>query len=237
MNRLLKLQLRNVFHEKVFYVCLALLLTSPLFSFIGSLNANSVDSYKVFPQIMTFLSSELSLIGMIFVCLFTTFDYSSGTLKNIIARGYTKTQVLFSKYIASLIGLFMMYLITIIFIFTLFIKNGVGYDGDMIFLLINNVMLIITQVIMFVTLSFVLEKNGSAIIASLFIPTIIPTVLGLIDTNLKLNISRFWLGNISNSFVSNPNLSNLWYSLLGYIIYIIMFVIIGSKLIKNKEVK
>ena len=238
MNKLIKLQLRNVFHNKLFYVCLGLtLLMSPILTFIGSINSTNTEALKVFPQIMSFLSGEVGLMSTIFIALFCCFDFNEGTTKNIVARGYTRTQVLFSKYIVSLIGIFTMYIITLFVTFILFIKNGVGYESSMLYPLINNIVGIIAYTIFYATMSYLLEKNGSAIIACLFVPTLIPTILTLIDSKLNLSISKIWIDNVSSKFIENPTLSNLLLSSCFYIIYIILFIVIGTQLLKKKEIK
>ena len=38
-------------------------------------------------------------------------------------------------------------------------------------------------------------------------------------------------------FITKPTLPNLSYSILYYIIYIAIFIIIGNRLLKNKEIK
>lgn len=238
MNKLIKLQLRNVFHNKLFYVCLGLtLLMVPILTFIGSLNGADVKNLKVFPQILSFLSSEVGLVSIIFIALFCCFDFTEGTTKNIIARGYTKTELLLSKCFVSLIGIFAIYIITSLVTSILFIKNGMGYESNMLYLLINNILRIVAYTCFYSIMSVVLEKNGSAIIACLFVPTLVPTVLNLIDSKLNLSISKLWIENVSSKFILSPTLENLVVSSLFYVIYIVLFIIIGTQLLKKKEIK
>ena len=102
MNKLIKLQLRNVFHNKLFYVCLGLMLAST--SLLKFLTSSNMQTIKVFPEIINFLSSEVGIISTIFIALFCCFDFNEGTTKNIISRGYNRNQFLFSKYIVSLLS-------------------------------------------------------------------------------------------------------------------------------------
>ena len=82
MKRLLKLQFRNVFHNKLFYVCLGLsLLLGPVLSIVLSLTlsnmfqtGNGIDQ-KVLPQIISFLGSELGLVSIIYIALFSCLDF------------------------------------------------------------------------------------------------------------------------------------------------------------------
>ena len=135
MKNLIKLQFRNLFHNKLFYVCLIITLLSPILDFIAEIVIPNIPSLaenilkdgikytKVFPEFIDFLSGGIGLIGKIFIALFCCFDFTEGTTKNIIARGYSKTQFLLSKYITTTIGLFIMYIITFFLTFILFIKN------------------------------------------------------------------------------------------------------------------
>ena len=236
MHKLLKLQLRNIFHNKLFYVCLIItLLTEPILDF--AMNFKAKAAIKVLPQVVSFLSSEVGIISMIVVVLYCCFDFNEGTIKNIIARGYTRKQYLFTKYIASLIGLLVMYIITIIVTAILFIKNGLGFENIMIYQIINSAAGIIAYTVLYATISIILEKNGSAIIACLFGPNIIPLVLSVIDTNFKLKLVDFWIDSASTKFTEKPTFNNLTYSILYYAIYTVIFIIIGNQLFKNKEIK
>lgn len=238
MNRLIKFQVRNMFKQKSFYVCLCLLiLMGPILTFIGAFNTPNYETIKVIPQMVSLLSGEISLLSTIFIALFCCLDFNEGTTKNIIGRGYSRTQVLLSKYIVSLIGLFSFYIISFMVIFCLFGINGLGYENVMLYSIINSIFRIIAYTIFFSTISFILEKNGSAIIACLFAPSIIQTVLSLVDSKLKIDISKYWITNVSNEFLSNSSLANLNYSITFYIIYIVIFITLGISIIKKREIK
>jgi len=238
MKRLVKLQLRNIFHNKLFYICLGIvLLISPIASFISQILLPQTQPTKVLPQIMSFLSSEIGIVGKIFIALFCCFEFSNETTKNIIAKGYTRVQLLFSKYIGSLIGVFSIYIITSLVILILFVKNGIGYDSSMIYPFINSIISIIAFTIFFSTMSFIIESSGIAIIACLFVPTAVTLVLTFVDANLKLNIGNYWIDNVSSKFIQSPTFTNLCLSILGYLIYVIIFAIVGIQLSKRKEIK
>ena len=238
MKRLIKLQVRNIFHNKLFYVCLAInLLMSPIITFIMELTSKSAPTTLVLPGIMDFLSSEVSVVSMIFITLFCTFDFTEGTAKNIVGRGYSVVKLLISKYIASLIGLLCMYGITILVFFVLFIKNGMGYEASVPIIFIYSIFNIIAYTVFYGTIAFVLEKNSAAIIGNMFIPTITSIVLGLVDSNLHINISKYWLDNVGLKFIAKPVLNNIYMPIVVYIIYTVVVFIIGMKIVKEKEIK
>lgn len=238
MKRLIKLQVRNIFHNKLFYVCLAInLLMSPIITFIMELTSKSIPVTKVLPGIVDFLSSEVSVVSMIFITLFCTFDFTEGTAKNIVGRGYSVVKLLISKYIASLIGLLCMYGITILVFFVLFIKNGMGYEASVPLIFIYSIFNIIAYTVFYGTIAFVLEKNSAAIIGNMFISNIISIVLGIVDTNLHINISKYWLDNVGLKFIAKPVLNNIYMPIVVYIIYTVVIFVIGVRIVKVKEIK
>ena len=238
MSNLIKFQLRNMFHSKLFYICLGLvLLMSPIMAFITTFMPIIQDPIKVFPQMGDFLFGELGIITTIFVVLFACHDYTEGTVKNIIARGYTKMQLLLSYYIVLLIALLVMYLVVFIVTFILFINNGFGFDIKLLYPMINSLVEIVAFTVFFSTLSILLEKNGTAIIVCLLVPTIVSGLLGFLDGILKTNIADYWINNISIVFLENPTLANLSYSILFYLIYIVIIFLVGLQILNKKEIK
>ena len=238
MKNLVKLQLRNIFHNKFFYVCLILSVAlTEVFSFIETILSSTKDVRLVFPEIINSLTSEVGIIGMIFITLLCTFDFSEGTTKNIVGRGYSKIKLLLSKYIAALTGLFIMYGIQIILIFILFAKNGLGFDSNVPITLLFIIFKIVAFTIFYATIAFVLEKTSSAIITNLFLPNIATIVFGIVDKNLHMNISKYWIENVGLDFISTPALSNLAFPIIVYFIYVVLFAFIGCYITKGKEIK
>ena len=249
MKNLLKLQIRNLFHSKLFYICLAITLLSPILDFIAEIVVPKIPSLsdeifengmtvsKVFPNFVDFMDGGIGLIGKVFIAIFCCFDFTEGTTKNIIARGFTRTKYLLSKYITTIIGLFSMYLVVFIITFILFIKNGFGYDSSLIMPLVISIFEIIAIAIMFSTISILLEKNSSAIIACLFIPTGVTLLLTVCDSYLKLNIGKYWIENISMIYTDKPETINLWLSILYYLLYTLFFMKLGNYLFNKKEIK
>lgn len=238
MEKLLKFQLRNIFHNKLFYVCLLItILTDPIASFIMPLAMKTNQTIPVLQYIINYLSFEPGIVNTIFITLFFTFDFTEGTIKNIIARGYSKSRYLFSKYVSIFIGLVTVYGIISIIYFILFISNGLGYETSMLPFLIFIFFKIITYSIFYGTIAFILEKNSSAIIANLFLPNIISLVLVNLDSILKLSISDYWLENIGTKFLEKPSFNGLINPILMYFIYIVIFIFIGNYFAKSKEIK
>jgi len=239
MRRLIKLNLRNIFHNKLFYVCLGLsLLLNVGVSFLSEVLFKSVGvNTKALESLTSVFTSGVDIIAMIFITLYCTFDFSEGTTKNIIARGYSKTKLLISKYIASLIGVLAIILISATLSFVLYIKNGLGYNSSMPLSILVGIIGVVAYTILYATVAFSLEKTSSSIIANMFIPNIINLVIGIADSNLHAKMSRYWIDNVNNSFINNPTASNMIFPIVMYLIYIVILTFIGIQIAKNKEIK
>lgn len=238
MNRLVKLQLRNIFHNKLFYVCLGIsLLINIGVTYVSEIIAKTPTSTTAMTAVISQFTSGVDIIGMVFITIFCTFDFSEGTTKNIIARGYTKTQLLFSKYIASLIGILTMILLMSVLSFILYIKNGLGFEANMGNQFIVALFSILAYTVFYGTIAFTLEKTSSAIIANMFAPNIFALILGLADSNLKVNMTKYWISNVGTTFSNSPTLTNMTFPIIMYIIYIVVFSFIGIYIAKNKEIK
>ncbi len=236
MKNLLKMQITNMFHNKLFYICLGISVTLQiLFNAFDLISMPS--SLKAMPQAIGIISGGLDLLCIIFIALFSCNDFNDGTTKNIIARGYTKNELLLSKYVISALGTFIIILSLALVMFISYLKNGIGYESSMLLIIINSIIKIGAFVVFYSTMSFLLEKNSTAILSCLFVPTIITSVLRIVDSKLNVHISNYWIENLSNKFISNPSLSKFIPATLGYLAYIIIIVIVAIQILKKKEIK
>ena len=74
-----------------------------------------------------------------------------------------------------------MHLAGILSAIILLFKNSFGYNTTILYQIINSFVSIIAYTIFYTTISFLLEKNGSGIIACMFVPNLIPTALTLLN--------------------------------------------------------
>ena len=240
MKKLVKLQLRNLFSLKSFYVCSALMLLSPIINLVASLLLKKEFTATFIPEVSNLLSSTEIVITVVIV-LFACLDSNDGTLKNIISRGYTKKQYLLSKYIVALITTTIMYLIPIILTFTLTIGNGMGFESKYVYYIIAYLLQIGATICLYVVLSYIFEKIGPSMVACLIGPSMIGTALPLLQLLIKskkINIANFWITNIAGSaIVKHPDIVDLLVVVGLAAIYIIGLLILGLYIGKKKEVK
>ena len=238
MKRLIKLQVRNIFHNKLIYVCIGInLLLGVGFDIITMMFSKTAELSLAMPKVLATFESGVGILEMIFITIFCTFDFSEGTTKNIIGRGYTKTQLLMSKYIASLFGVLTMICVMALTEFIVFIKNGFGYEDYMLISVVVHLFGIVAYTVLYGTIAFSLEKTSSAIIANMFAPNVIRIALSIADSNLKTNFGEYWIDSVTNTFLDKPTFVNSLFPIGMYVAYILVIAFIGMHIAKNKEIK
>ena len=240
MKKLVKLQLRNLFSLKSFYICSGLMLLTPIITLLFTVLMKKPYNAKFIPEVSSLLSSTEILITVVIV-LFVCLDSSDGTLKNIISRGYTKKQYLLSKYIVALITTVIMYLIPIVFTFILTIGNGMGFESKYVYYIFAYLLQIGATICLYVVLSYIFEKIGPSMVACLIGPSMVGTALPLLQLLVKtkkINIANFWITNIAGSaIVKHPDILDLLVVVVLAAVYIMGLLLLGIYIGKKKEVK
>ena len=238
MNRLLKVYLINIFKQKGFYICLGIEL---FFSVIVSILASSFGATPpvlVADGILEVL--QVGIIPIIFITLFVCSDFTDGATKNFISRGYTRRQILYAKYIASVIAIFTFFIVDSLFAFIGFRKNGLGFDEHIIICIIGYLIASLAATGFYVIVSNTLEKLSMAITTNILIYVFVPALCLLADRLLKLDFST------STYFVSfltgllppkNATINDLLLVTGLSIGYLVLMFEISNVIIKKKEVK
>lgn len=251
MKRLIKLEFRNLIKQKSFLICLII---SSALIIIGILASNFINDMakkageetlllgvNAFDNIIGYLAGgNMSLLLAIVISIYFGSEASDGTIKNIIAKGYSRGQFLIAKLISIVLG-------TIIFILISFIINYIMcfiVGIDMGTFTINNLiklsgisLALIAEVVMFGSISFIIFKTSANIVANICIPLLLPLVLALADVLLKTKttISNFWIESTSSLIIQSTD--KIGFVLLVSIGYIVVFTILGINLTKRKEIK
>ena len=103
MKNLLKLEFRKLKTRKSFYICIAVMVgmfAISTFTINGLINPDFSEDLGlsgINSLIGALSSSSFTMISGIFVALFVCEDYTSQTVKNIYAKGYSRTKVYLSK--------------------------------------------------------------------------------------------------------------------------------------------
>ena len=206
MGRLLHFEFHKLIRQRSFYICLAVLLgmlvvsaeTSQLLyadSEVLPADLNALDN------LMGSVSgSVLKMVLGVFIPLFVCEDFMSGTIRNIITRGYTRLEIFFSKLIAILCACVIMtvlcmavsYLVGLIFWGT---GDG-AFTGEQVKILLCQLLVMLAISSLFYAVSTVLQKTGGAIAVCLVLPMVLSIVLTLADTALaekEIQLSGYWI--------------------------------------------
>lgn len=250
MGKLLRFEFRKLFRMKSFYVCLLIM---AVMAFIGAKLTSSMPKEMV-KELSYNLQSNyygltggkgnftlvmLSIIIPIFVCL----DFTNGAIKNVVARGYSRTKIFFSKYIVAIF-------ITLVFVLG---NMGFNYVAAKVFIKQENAVIpnfwynilaiiivsLITTTLGFI-IAFIIRKVAGPIGIGILAPDIIALLLGalhLVKGMEKTKIPEYWYSSfyakITEFGVKSEVLTN---HILYSIAYILVFLVLGYFIFRKSEV-
>lgn len=250
MSKLIKLEMRNLFKQKSLLICLIISTSLVVIGILASnlLNKMAADAgqadillgVNAFDSLVGYLSGgNITLLLSIVIAIYFGSEASDATVKNIIGKGYKRSEFFISKVISVVITTIFFIIITIIFNHLLCLIMGIHIDSFSMDHLVKIIVLslgIIGEVVMFSSFSFIIFRTGANIVANICIPLLLPLALTLLDVLAKLNIkiSDFWIENSYSLVINN---SKLPFVTIVSICYIIIFTILGITLTKRKEIK
>ena len=216
MGRLLHFEFHKLLRQKSFYICLAvsvaMLLATTYTSVLISRGVAEpadigIDGMDV--MIGAVSGGMLSMVIGVFVPLFVCEDYASGTIRNIITRGYTRLGIFAAKLMAVLLAAAVM---TAVCMAAGYIAGTVlggrgaqAFDAGVVKILLCQLAVILAQAALFYAISSVLQKTGGAIAICLVLPMVMTIVLALADTALaekEIELSVYWLDHASSALDS-----------------------------------
>lgn len=222
MARLFKFELRKLFKTKSLYICTAIaVLISFIIIIVSKASTSSPDTVvqsTTVKQIIlsTMQTSMFGMISSIFVSLFACTDYDQQTIKNIYAKGYSCDLVYLAKYLVSLIGITLMFVVTLLlnFVFSLFLLDMGTESGNFAGLLTCQLLYVLIYATLVFAISIMIRKTGIAIATSIAAPILLSLIINLIEAGLKLTdrqISKYWFENFLSDFSSlKTTTSRLW---------------------------
>lgn len=239
MGRLLKVYLKNIFQQKTYYICMGIsLVMTIILPFILGLFIKTTDTITFADRVVDCF--KIDLIVIIFIALFVCSDFTDGTAKNFIARGYTRRQILYGKYIASLISIFAYFLVGLLFTFIFFAKDGINLTSTDFLKIIAALVTAVATTGLYVIISNTAEKISTAIIITILLFTSFGLMLDGIEHLLKLkfDLSNYWIANLNNLMtVKNAGIMDLLKVVGVAGIYLVILFELSNFIIKKKEVK
>lgn len=237
MNKLFKLHFRNLFIQKAFYICLTLFILTNFLPSLLLMNTPLGKNVNVMNEFINAVSGT-NMIMTIFITIFSCLDFSENTLKNIIAKGYSKKSYIITKIITNIIAILFTILVSFIICNILFISRGFGYKGIYTMIIICGLIYLISTTIIFTCTSLIFEKLAPAIIVNILGPAFIQLILSAIDSLFKIRISKYFITNASFVLLgADQTQSNFNFLIIISIIYAVVFLLLTVIVFKRKEIK
>ncbi len=216
MGRLLRFELHKLMRQKSFYICLAvavaMLFVSTYTTYLISkdvVDAGQMGICGMEVMLGAASGGTLVMVMGVFIPLFTCEDYASGTIRNIVTRGYTRLGIFCAKLITVLLAATLMTVVCMAsgyLIGTAFAGSGAqSFDADTVKLLLCQLAVILAEAALFYAVSSVLQKTGGAVAICLVLPMVVTILLTLADTALaekEIELSGYWIDRINASLGS-----------------------------------
>ena len=238
MGRVLKVYLQNIFKQKTYYICAGIsLLIGIILPFFLTMFMKGVDETTLADKIVD--SFKIDILLVIFITLFTCSDFTDGTSKNFIARGYTRRQLLYGKYFASLIAVFIYFIVGAILNFIFFAKDGISFSSSDFLMILAALVTVLASVGLYVIVANTSEKVSAGITINIILFSFAGLLFTGIQSLLKLNvnIANYWIPNLNQLMPKNAGMVDLLIVVGISIAYLVALFEISNFIIKKKEVK
>ena len=236
MLELIRFEFRKVLRSKYMYIIFGIGLIFALLTPVTIWGVNlfaeelgqPVTPFSAYLSAKAAIGSSFSLFAGIFIGIFATEDFAQHTNKNIIARGYTRLQLYFSKYIVSLVLCVGFALLQVLFSFALgaamFGDGGLTIDDNLAVIIFGQLLCILAYHSLFFGVSYAISKTAGAIIINVLVINVVSTILALIDVfvnNEEITLSYYWidgvLSNLSQPYTDTSVILPGVFILLGVI--------------------
>lgn len=248
MGNLLRFEMRKFLRAKSLYICLIVsasmsILTLAANAFLASLT-RGVFKTRTFSQVVNFSSTGMiSLLLGIFVSIFVCEDMTSGTIKNILGRGYSRLSLYFAKYVMALLAT-VLYCVTNLFV--LFVGGSIMFqwESSVGSLFVAGIFTQIFVMFGFVTLHFMVAemvgKAGFAIAITVVAPSVVNLFLLMGDVwcmDVAFTPSHYWMDHaLSMTQKVYPKGEGLLQSFLITLVYMLLAHLAGILIARRKEV-
>lgn len=241
--------------QKAFYICLGIMLAMIIISGITykvlAKHAASIAEITEGEQlpltaeafILGLLSaSSFSMISAIFVSIVVCSDYENQIIKNVYARGYSRSSFYFSKMIYVFVAMTVMFItvfaVSVLLGVTLFGTEGI--ETKTFLLMAAQYVVAMAEVAAFFALSSAIKKLGASIAVGIFAPLIISLLLELADTALKLKdfkVAKIWLSSFTTDLSDiTVETGRILACVALSVVYAALFLVAGFAVNKKTEI-
>ena len=247
MSKLLNFELRKLFRLKAFYICTAVSLLMGIFTF-HTFSKGGADYSGLLCLVKAVETSSLTLLMGIWIAIFVCEDYSGGTMRNIVTRGYSRTSVYFAKLIALLAGV----LITLVLCWVVCAITGTilfdGSDGAFSMSFLNSLAAQLAAVLAYAclcnTIASALQKTGVSVAVCAVMPIAVILLCSILQTAIYAKngnpndvfLQEYWLDDIISALsYTEPKQETLSLAFKTSGVYIAASVVLGWFAIFKRE--
>ena len=186
-----------------------------------------------------------------FVAVWFVGDYMSRTVQHELTKGYSRTEIFFSKYLSSLFVCMIYAVLAMLVGFvlgSLFWKVGKDFSWKYIVLILAQLLIVAAYNAMFCFFATLGFKMAPALILSIAIPLLVPMVLTIIDlivalTSMEEEVSetvfessKYWLsGMLSGVAKIKTSKENVIRAFVGGFSYTAVFTTFAWLLAKKRD--
>ena len=190
-----------------------------------------------------FTNSDVGILIAICICVFITSEYSMGTFKNSVSRGFSRTQIYLSKFIVSAVSSLIIMLLfviggTVVAFICMPTKSDVN-AVQMITMILTYLFLAVAAASMYLMFAMLFRKTGVSVATSICIVVFVSSifeVLGVFVENFS-NYSRFWILNTFTIVEQSCLNGEIYIPLLIGLGYIVVTGAIGMFVFKKRDIK
>lgn len=220
-------------------------------SVIGSVDPSSLETINTILSMGTAMGlidmmlsdSSIQMFIAICICLYIASEYSQGTLKNTVSRGFSRHKIYFSKAVVS--GVASVILATVYIAGTVIVSllcSAVTDDFDIGRLIVEYIVylvLVLATESLFFMIAILIRKTGIAIAICIASPMGVQMILGLL-ANVIQNLSdysRFWLSDTFTTIGSSYVNGIIWEPIVIGLVYIAVTYAVGTFIFAKRDIK
>ncbi len=256
MKNLLGFEFRKLKRQKSFYICLTIMLVMILITGVtykiiinmpeiadaAEATGEAIPvSFSAF--LLSFSSASMfSMITAIFTSIVVCDDYESQIVKNIYARGYSRSDHFFAKLIYVFTATTVMFLITVVFtaVFGGALFGFGDLTGKTVLLIAGQYVVSMSGVALSFAVSVAIKKLGASIAVNIIGPSVVSLLFTLADEVVKIKdfkVSDIWTSSFLTSLTNiDVGTGRIIACVLGAIAYTAAFLVAGYAINKKSEV-
>jgi len=256
MKNLLKSDFYRLFKSKSYYICM---LVAAALIIVGLVISNALSKQDVAYATLlnkdgmsyglkTFGDGNVIMIMSIFISIFVTAEFSQGTMKNVVSKGFSKVQVYLSKLVTMTVATYIAFLVA-------FIVSVVGgsiitgkfgdFTGAFVGIAMKTIgielLLTLAMTAVFVMIAMVFKNLGGVIAINIigvftFLNLIFSALQYLVDNKIKFtefslsyNMSLYGVDQVAGSIFLRSTIVGL--------VFLAVFTALGLWLFKKADVK